>query len=165
MITTIGVLSDTHGFINPAVLKFFDACDELWHAGDIGNLSTFETLRSFKPVRAVSGNIDGIDVRSACPGQLVFTVGEVKVAMIHIGGYPGRYSPEARAIIAGEKPSLFVCGHSHILKVIYDRKHQMLTLNPGAAGNSGFHTLITALRFRIEGERIFDMEIFEQARH
>ncbi|PKP23566.1 MAG: YfcE family phosphodiesterase [Bacteroidetes bacterium HGW-Bacteroidetes-22] len=162
--TTIGLISDTHGFLNPRVLAFFVSCDEIWHAGDIGSPTTLHALQAYKPTRAVYGNIDGTEVRHACPETLVFRVEDIRVAMIHIGGYPGRYSAMARKMITEEKPALFVCGHSHILKVIYDKKHEVLTLNPGAAGNSGFHQMVTALRFKIEGDMIFDMEIFEQSR-
>lgn len=158
-------MSDSHGFINPGVLDFFSACDEIWHAGDIGSKATLDALVEFKPTRAVYGNIDGTDLRYVCPEALVFRVEEISVVMIHIGGYPGRYTAMARKLIIENSPTLFVCGHSHILKIIYDKKYEVLTLNPGAAGKSGFHRVITALRFKVERDRVFDMEIFEQSRY
>ena len=132
----IGLLSDTHGFINPRILDFFSNCDEIWHAGDIGNTDTADKLGALKPLRAVYGNIDGTQLRMSYPKNQVFFSEQVKVLMTHIGGYPGRYEKEARQLIESEKPGMFVCGHSHILKVMYDKKHELLHFNPGAAGNS-----------------------------
>ena len=162
--TTIGLLSDTHGFLDPGVVSFLASCNQIWHAGDIGSVAVLEELKKMKPTLAVAGNIDGADIRVLCREVLVFEVEELKVVMIHIGGYPGRYSAAARQLIAREKPGLFVCGHSHILKIIYDPGKEVLTVNPGAAGRSGFHQFITALRFKIDGKRIFDMEVFEKTR-
>lgn len=160
----IGLLSDTHGFINPRILDFFGLCDEIWHAGDIGNVEVVDKLASFKTLKAVYGNIDGSELRISYPKNLIFNCDEVKVFMTHIGGYPGRYEKEARQIIESEKPGLFITGHSHILKVIYDKKHSLLHMNPGAAGNSGFHHLITCIRFVIDGKDIRDLEVFEKQR-
>lgn len=160
----IGLLSDTHGYLNPSVLKFLDPCDELWHAGDIGNLETLRQLQKFKPIKAVSGNIDPPELRFECPEVEVFFAEKMKVVMVHIGGYPGRYSSAARHLIMKEKPALFVCGHSHILRVVFDAKYQHLVLNPGAAGKTGFHRQTTALRFRIDSDQISQMEIFDQNR-
>lgn len=160
----IGLLSDTHGYINPRILDFFATCDEIWHAGDIGNVETADILAALKPLKAVYGNIDGTELRKSYPKNQVFNCEEVKVLMTHIGGYPGRYEKETRQLIEIEKPGLFICGHSHILKVIYDKKHELLHINPGAAGNSGFHHVITCVRFVIEGKDIRDLEVFEKQR-
>jgi len=160
----IGLLSDTHGFINPRILDFFSTCDEIWHAGDIGNLETADKLASFKPFKAVYGNIDGSELRKSYPKNQVFSCEGVKVMITHIGGYPGRYEKEARPLIESEKPGLFICGHSHILKVMYDKKHELLHINPGAAGNSGFHHVITCVRFVIDGKNIRNLEVFEKER-
>ena len=160
----IGLLSDTHGCVNPRILEFFLTCDEIWHAGDIGNTETADKLSAFKPLKAVFGNIDGTELRKAFPKNQVFTCEGVKVLITHIGGYPGRYEKEAKALIEIEKPGLFICGHSHILKVMFDKKNELLHINPGAAGNSGFHHLITCVRFVIDGKNIRDLEVFEKER-
>jgi uncharacterized protein len=157
----IGILSDTHGHVPQQLYDFFKNCDEIWHAGDIGNAGTVKTFMNFKPLRAVRGNIDGQDIRMEFPEAAVFTVEKIKVAMIHIGGYPGRYSPMAKELIRKEKPNLFVTGHSHILKVMYDKKNGMLLINPGAAGNSGFHKSITLVRLVIDGENMKDLEVLD----
>ncbi len=159
--TKIGLLSDTHSFLHPRLFDFFSDCDEIWHAGDIGNIETADKLEAFKPLRAVYGNIDGHEVRIVHPETQVFTCENVKTCMVHIGGYPGRYWPEARNLIQQEKPGIFISGHSHILKVIFDKKNNLLHLNPGAAGNSGLHKKITLLRFAIDGKDIKDMDILE----
>jgi putative phosphoesterase len=160
----IGLLSDTHNYINPKVFEFFKDVDEIWHAGDIGNVATLDGLNGFKPVRAVYGNIDGQDVRLTCPHEQLFLCEEMKIYMIHIGGYPGRYTPNALDKIKKEKPGLFISGHSHILKVIWDKKYSLLHLNPGSAGNSGLHKVVTMMRFVIEGRNIKELEIFESPR-
>lgn len=160
----IGLLSDTHGVINPRILDFFSNCDEIWHAGDIGNIETADNLAEFKPLIAVYGNIDGTEIRKTYPKNQVFSCEGVKVLMTHIGGYPGRYEKDTQQLIGIEKPQLFICGHSHILKVLYDKKHELLHINPGAAGNSGFHHRITCVRFVIEGKDIRDLEVFEKER-
>lgn len=160
----IGLLSDTHGFINQRIFDFFSDCDEVWHAGDIGNIETADKLSGFKTLRAVYGNIDGSDVRKSYPKIQLFNSEDLKVFMTHIGGYPGRYEKEALQLINTEKPGLFISGHSHILKVMYDKKHLLLHINPGAAGNSGFHNLITCVRFVIDGKDIKDLEVFEKQR-
>lgn len=162
--TRIGLLSDTHSSINPRILEFFAECNEIWHAGDIGNQETADMLSAFKPFRAVYGNIDGTSLRITFPKNLVFHCEDVKVLITHIGGYPGRYEKETRLLLEQEKPALFICGHSHILKVMYDKKHQLLHINPGAAGNSGFHHVITCVRFVIDGKDIRDLEVFEKQR-
>ena len=160
----IGILSDTHGYIHPRVFDFFSGVDEIWHAGDMGNVDIARQLMALKPLRAVYGNIDGRDVRIEFPEVLVFRVDQVKVLMTHIGGYPGRYDPGARLIIEQERPKLFVCGHSHILKVIYDQKYDLLHINPGAAGKYGIHKSITAIRLIIEGDNMRDLEILDVPR-
>ncbi len=157
----IGLLSDTHGYLDPKVLNFFKDVDELWHAGDIGNLETANKLENFKPLRAVYGNIDDFYVRSAHPEVQLFDCEDVHVLMIHIGGYPGRYEKKVRDLIRTEHPTLFISGHSHILKIIYDKKNELLHINPGAAGNNGMHRVVTAIKFKIDGKEIMDMEILE----
>ena len=161
----IGLLSDTHGTIIPQVFDFFKDVDEIWHAGDIGNIETAEQLEAFKPLRAVHGNIDDHIVRMQYPEDQHFQVEDVHVFMTHIGGYPGHYNTEVKYIINDRKPELFVCGHSHILKIIYDDKFNLLHINPGAAGQMGFHKKITMVRFTIDGKEIKDMEIFEKDRN
>ena len=157
----IGVLSDTHGWVDPAVYEHFADVDELWHAGDAGNIDVITELESFKPLRAVWGNIDDFKVRSATKEYLSFMAGNKKVLIIHIGGYPDRYSSRALELIRELKPDIFVCGHSHILKVIYDRRYNMLCINPGAAGRTGIHKVMTLLRFTIDGDKVSDMDVIE----
>ena len=159
--TRIGLLSDTHTFLHPKIFEVFKDCDEIWHAGDIGNLETVNKLQKFKPVKAVYGNIDGQSVRISFPEVQVFTIENRKVLIIHIGGYPGRYEKRARLLIEKEKPDIFISGHSHILKVMYDNKHELLHMNPGAAGKFGLHLKITMLRFVIDKSEIKELEIIE----
>lgn len=158
---TIGLLSDTHGWWDEKYATYFASCDEIWHAGDIGSADVALRLSAIRPLRAVCGNIDGYPVRQMYPKTLHFTVEDVSVMMTHIGGYPGRYEPAIRAELYETKPQLFVCGHSHILKVMFDKRLNCLCLNPGAAGKSGFHTVRTLMRFVINGPDIRDMEIIE----
>lgn len=160
----IGLLSDTHGFIDERLFTFFDKCDEIWHAGDIGNLRTAEQLAAFKPLKAVYGNIDGYEIRSEYPGILRFACEQTEIMMTHIGGYPGHYEPAVKNLIQTNPPKLFICGHSHILKVIFDKKFNLLHINPGAAGNSGFHKVKTAVRFSVDGSHIKNLEIWESPR-
>ena len=157
----IGLLSDTHGSVHPSIIKFFGNCDEIWHAGDIGNMTTAEVLQNLKPLRAVHGNIDGYELRQIFPEELRFTVGGVSVYMTHIGGFPGRYEKKVRETLMREHPQLFISGHSHILRVINDPKLKLLHINPGAAGNSGFHEVITAVKFKVEEGRISDLDVLE----
>lgn len=161
---TIGLLSDTHGWWDEKYATYFASCDEIWHAGDIGSADVALRLSAIRPLRAVCGNIDGYPVRQMYPKTLHFTVEDVYVMMTHIGGYPGRYEPAIRAELYETKPQLFVCGHSHILKVMFDKRLNCLCLNPGAAGKSGFHTVRTLMRFVIDGADIRDMEIIELAK-
>jgi len=159
--TRIGLLSDTHGYVDDRILVFLSECDQIWHAGDIGNTETAQKLRALKPFKAVCGNIDGPQLRSEYPMQLRFDCEQVDVLMVHIGGYPGHYSPEAHKEINIDPPKLFISGHSHILKVIYDKKYQLLHINPGAAGIQGFHQIRTLVRFSIDKDVIKDLEVIE----
>ncbi|NVO20268.1 MAG: metallophosphoesterase family protein [Bacteroidetes bacterium] len=160
----IGLLSDTHGYLHPKIFNFFSECDEIWHAGDIGNFETSAKLSEFKILRAVYGNIDGTEIRATHPRIQRFYCEEVSVMMTHIGGYPGRYEKDIKPLLQAEKPKLFIAGHSHILKVIYDQKLGLLHMNPGAAGKSGLHKVITFVRFVIDGQNIRDLEVFEAER-
>jgi len=159
----VGILSDTHGMLLPGVADFLSAVDEIWHAGDIGSMKVAEELQQIRPLRAVYGNIDGQELRASFPASTFFEIAGVKVLMTHIGGYPGRYEPGALKLIQQYRPALFVCGHSHILKVIYDQKFGMLTINPGAAGKYGFHHKITAIRLVIDGT-MKNLEVLEKSR-
>ena len=161
----IGLLSDTHGWIIPPVYEFFKDCDEIWHAGDIGSTDVARCLASFKPLRAVYGNIDDYRIRRMFNWINVFTIEDVKVMMTHIGGYPNHYEPGIKELIIKEKPNIFISGHSHILKVMRDKELNLLHINPGAAGNSGFHKVITMVRFQIDGSEIKNMELFEKNRN
>lgn len=162
--TQIALLSDTHGYLPPDIFESFNKVDEIWHAGDIGTTALADKLNGFKPMRAVYGNIDGQDIRAIHPKNQLFYCESVKVFMTHIGGYPGRYEKEARMIIDKENPQLFISGHSHILKVMNDQKRNLLHMNPGAAGKTGLHKMITMLRFVINGNRIEDLEVLEYDR-
>ncbi|MGX1638977.1 metallophosphoesterase family protein [Sphingobacterium sp. NPDC055431] len=157
----IGLLSDTHGYLDDAVLKHFEKCDEIWHAGDFGSMEVIEKLDAFKPLRAVYGNIDDKDIRLKFPEHLRFHSEQVDVWMTHIGGYPGKYSPLVKPEILNNPPKLFITGHSHILKVQFDPKLQLLHLNPGAAGKQGWHQIRTAMRFEINGDKIENLEVIE----
>ena len=160
----IGLLYDTHGVFDEPFKQFFDPVDEIWHAGDFGSMQVAGEISSFKPLKGVYGNCDGYDIRLDYPLYRLFDCEGMKILMTHIGGYPGRYDPRARALIDEFRPDIFVCGHSHILKVVNDTKRNMLVINPGAEGQQGFHTVRTALRFRIENADIRDMEVFELPR-
>ena len=161
----IGLLSDTHGFIHPKVSDFFLSCDEIWHAGDIGNIETADKLAILKPFKAVYGNIDGGKTRQTYQEYELFKCEDVKVLMIHIGGYPGRYSKQAKKLIELYQPKLFISGHSHILKVMPDPKYNLLHINPGSAGKQGLHKIITMVRFEIEGADIRNLEVLEVKKH
>ncbi|MDQ2720506.1 MAG: metallophosphatase family protein [Bacteroidota bacterium] len=159
--TRIGLISDTHSFLDESVFEHFKSCDEIWHAGDFGTITIAERLKSFKPFRGVYGNIDGNDIRSIYPEQNVFMCEDVKVMMRHIGGYPPRYNPETRKEILINRPQLFISGHSHILKIMYDNKLNCLHMNPGAAGKHGWHKVRTLIRFSIDGNDIKNCEVIE----
>lgn len=157
----IGLLSDTHGDLPDAVFQHFSQCDEIWHAGDIGTMEVLEALEAFKPTRAVYGNIDGATIRAATAEDLFWECAGLKVMMTHIGGYPGRYQPRVRNLLAEYQPGLYICGHSHILKVVPDKKRGLLHINPGAAGKQGFHQVRTLVRFAVADGRIQDLEVIE----
>jgi putative phosphoesterase len=157
----IGLLSDTHGWIHPALFEYFASCDEIWHAGDLGNIEVADALAAFKPLKAVYGNIDNEIVRRYYKENLIFMADEVKVWLTHIGGAPGNYDRRVRAVIYENPPDIFICGHSHIAKIMYDRKAGLLYLNPGASGYNGFHKYMTVVRFSIDGKKIHDMELIE----
>jgi uncharacterized protein len=157
----IGLLADTHGFLDPALFTYFAECDELWHAGDFGPPEALDRLKSFKPLRGVFGNIDGAAIRAELPEQLEWECEGVRVYMRHIGGYPGHYDPRAKRRLAECKPDLFICGHSHITRIMRDPVLKLLHMNPGAAGVIGWHTKRTALRFSIDSRKIKDVELIE----
>ncbi|MES2062156.1 MAG: metallophosphoesterase family protein [Bacteroidota bacterium] len=159
--TRIGLISDTHGYLDDAVFKHFENCDEIWHAGDFGNIELADKIAAFKPLRGVYGNIDGTDVRQVYPEHLRFMCEKVDVWMTHIGGYPDRYAPDVKREIYTKPPGLFISGHSHILKVIYDKKINCLHLNPGAAGKQGWQKVRTLIRFSITDEKIHTLDVIE----
>ncbi len=161
----VGILSDTHGYLNPALFSFFESCDEIWHAGDWGDIETYRKLKAFKPLKTVWGNIDGRELRIEMPEIQVFDVEDLTVCMLHIGGYPAKYSPQFRKVLQTRKVDIMVCGHSHILKVMRDEKNGLMHFNPGAAGVKGFHQVCTALRLKIDGKRMFDLEVWELPRN
>ena len=157
----IGLLSDTHSFLDPAIFKHFKECDEIWHAGDIGGLEVTDKLKEFAPIRAVWGNIDNRTTRTEFKGNLYFKCEKVNVMMTHIGGYPGRYDKKILPLIEQANPDLFICGHSHILKVINDKELDLLHMNPGAYGHHGFHKIRTILKFEIEAGGIQKANVIE----
>jgi putative phosphoesterase len=157
----IGLLSDTHGYLDPKIFTYFAEVDEIWHAGDIGSIEVIDQLKTFKPVRAVFGNIDDHVIRREVPEFNRFTIEQVNVLLTHIGGKPGKYSTPAFNELEKEAPNLFVCGHSHILLVKMDPRYSMLWMNPGACGIKGFHSVKTLLRFSITADRIHDLEVIE----
>lgn len=159
--TKIGLLSDTHGYVDPKIYKHFEEVDEIWHAGDVGDVSVIDELRAFKPVRGVYGNIDSSDIRLEFPEFQKFKCESVNVLMTHIGGKPGKYVQRAYDEIEKSPPQLFICGHSHILLVKQDPRFDMLWMNPGACGFKGFHQVKTVLRFCITKDRIHDLEVIE----
>jgi putative phosphoesterase len=160
----IGIISDTHGFLDNRILDWFSEVDEIWHAGDIGTLTVLEELAAYKSLRAVYGNIDGREIRERLPEDQIFNCGGMGIWITHIGGYPGKYHSRIKARLKEIHPGLLVCGHSHILKVMYDKSNQIMYMNPGAAGKSGTHQVRTALKFKIVKEKIMDLEVLELAR-
>jgi uncharacterized protein len=158
--TRIGLISDTHGYLDEAVFKHFENCDEVWHAGDFGN-DVAKRLKDKKRIKGVFGNIDEQEIRTEFPEQLVFMCEEVKVMMRHIGGSPPKYNPETRKELAIHQPQLFISGHSHILKVMYDSTINCLHINPGAAGKHGWHKVRTIIRLVIDGKNMKDCEVIE----
>ena len=154
-------MSDSHGFMDDQILKYVKQTDEVWHAGDIGNTHVSDTIKSFKTLRAVYGNIDGKELRAEFPLNNHFKVEGISVFMTHIGGYPGRYTARVKEELLKDPPDLYICGHSHILKVMRDQKLNLLHMNPGATGKQGFHQVRTMLRFTIEKKEIKDLEVIE----
>lgn len=161
MSVRIGLLSDTHSYLDPTVFTHFADCDEVWHAGDVGEASVLDALEDFRPVRGVYGNIDDGSIRRRLPENNTFTLEGVKVLMTHIGGYPGRYTARLRQLLDQERPGLYICGHSHILKVMPDKGRKLLHMNPGACGRHGFHRMRTLLRFTLDAGQVKDLEVIE----
>lgn len=159
--TKIGLLSDTHGYVDLKIFDYFKEVDEIWHAGDVGSLEVIQQLREFKPFRGVYGNIDDHQIRMELPEFNRFRCEGVEVLITHIGGKPGKYAKPAFDALEEKSPKLFVCGHSHILLVKMDPRYNMLWMNPGACGFKGFHQVKTLLRFTIEGDKIKDLEAIE----
>ncbi|MEM9928662.1 MAG: metallophosphoesterase family protein [Bacteroidota bacterium] len=157
----IGLLSDTHSHLDPKIFDYFQACDEVWHAGDLGDEGLIDQLEAFKPTRGVYGNIDTPAVRQRWPLNLQFEVEGLSVFMTHIGGYPGRYTARVRKLLDESQPGLYICGHSHILKVMMDKKRGILHMNPGACGRHGFHKVRTLLRFDVLEGRVENLEVIE----
>lgn len=154
------MISDTHGYLDENVFEHFKNCDEVWHGGDFGD-AVVQSLKIFKPLKGVYGNIDDNKIRNEFPEQLVFMCEEVKVMIRHIGGYPPRYNPETKKELQMHQPQIFIAGHSHILKIMYDDKLQCLHMNPGAAGKHGWHKIRTIIRFAIDGRNIKDCKVIE----
>ena len=161
----IGLISDTHGYFDPKLKEFFADCNEIWHSGDIGNISTAIEIESFKPLRAVYGNIDGQDIRSSFPQNLRFNCEGMDIWITHIGGYPGNYDRSIKDELRLNAPDIFIAGHSHILKIMPDKVLGLLHINPGAAGNVGSHRVKTAVRFIIDKAKVVELEVLEISRH
>lgn len=159
--TRIGLISDTHNYLDENIFEHFKDCDEVWHAGDFGDAELAKRIKEKKSLKGVYGNIDGQDIKTEFPEQLVFMCEGVKVMMKHIGGYPPRYNPETKKEILIHKPQLFISGHSHILKIMYDDKLNCLHMNPGAAGKHGWHKVRTIIRFKIDGTEMKEAEVIE----
>ena len=157
----IGLMSDTHSFLDAKIYEHFKDVDEIWHAGDIGTEGVADALEKFKPLRAVYGNIDNQAIRQRFPENLMWNTEGINVWMTHIGGYPGKYPARIKDVFKTNPPNLFICGHSHILKIMYDNKLQCLHMNPGAAGKHGWHKIRTIIRFVIDGKNIKDCEVIE----
>ncbi|HXH19577.1 MAG TPA: metallophosphoesterase family protein [Chitinophagales bacterium] len=157
----IALLSDTHGHLDETIFKYFDDRDEIWHAGDFGTLEVVERLASCKPLKGVYGNIDGAAIRAKFPEDVWMEIEGMKIFITHIAGSPGKYTPRVRKLLPEKKPALLICGHSHILKVMRDKVYNMMYMNPGAAGNEGFHKMKTLLRFSIDNGHLHDLEVIE----
>ena len=155
------LLSDSHGYIDQKILKYVDEVDEVWHAGDIGHIKVSQSILKLKPLKAVYGNIDDIKIREKFEEDLTFSCEGLKIYMTHIGGYPGNYNRRAKKIIEAFKPNIFVCGHSHILKIINDKNNSLLHMNPGACGIQGFHKKRTMIKFNIENLKVKSVNIIE----
>jgi uncharacterized protein len=159
----IGLLSDTHSYLDEKVFQYFAECDEIWHAGDFGSLAVLDRLRHFKPLRGVYGNIDNAQIQAEAPLDLRFECEGLPVFMTHIGGYPGRYEPRVRKLLVDDPPTggLFISGHSHILKIMPDKTLGFLHINPGACGNEGWHKVKTLVRFGVDAGQIKDVQVIE----
>ena len=157
----IGLLADTHGFLDEALFTYFADCDEVWHAGDFGPVDVLDRLKSFKPVRGVFGNVDGAEIRAELAEELEWQCEGLRVYMRHIGGYPGHYDRRAKQALEASKPDLFICGHSHIARVMRDPALKLLHMNPGAAGIVGWHIQRTALRFSVNANKVESLELIE----
>ncbi len=157
----IGLISDTHGFLDPNVFNYFEDCDEIWHAGDIGSLEVLDHLESFKPTRSVFGNIDDRIIQERTIEDLIFDCEGLSIFITHIAAKPPRYNPRVRKLIDINRPDLLVCGHSHFLKVEKDENNSLLFLNPGAAGKQGFHKMRTLLRLTIQDSKVQNLEVIE----
>jgi hypothetical protein len=157
----IALLSDTHGFLDEAILTYVSECDEVWHAGDFGPVEVLDRLRALRPVRGVSGNVDGAQIRVEMPEELDWRCEDVHIYMTHIGGHPGHYDPRVRRELVNRKPNLFICGHSHIAMVARDPALGLLHMNPGACGHIGWHTKRTMLRFTVDTGKIGNVELIE----
>ncbi|MGZ3900798.1 MAG: metallophosphoesterase family protein [Bacteroidia bacterium] len=155
------LISDTHSFLEPKLIKYIEEADEVWHGGDIGTYDICEAIQKLKPLKAVYGNIDGQDIRSTYPENLIFNCEELKVLITHIGGYPGKYPARVKNLIQEHKPGLFICGHSHILKVMFDKQNNLLHINPGACGVNGFHKVKTVVRFEVDKKEIKNLAVIE----
>ena len=155
------LISDTHSYLDEKLIKHINNADEVWHAGDIGTYDLSEKIEKLKPLKAVYGNIDGQDIRKTYPENLIFDCENIKVLITHIGGYPGKYPSRVKNLLLEHQPKLFICGHSHILKVIYDKQLNLLHINPGASGIHGFHQVKTAVKFEIDGAEIKNLAIIE----
>jgi len=162
--TSIGIISDTHSYIDKKILSYFKDCNEIWHAGDIGDEKVLDQLNKIADVKAVYGNIDNHRIRTMAPENNIFKVEDMRILITHIAGYPNRYNGRSKALIRELKPDVVVTGHSHILKVIYDKEFNHLHINPGAAGKSGFHRLRTLIRFKLDGKKMSEMEVIEMKR-
>lgn len=161
MMRKIGILSDTHDYLPSAIFDYFSECDEIWHAGDFGSIRISNELGAFKSLKGVYGNIDGQELRKIHPLHNHFVCEGLNVWMTHIGGYPTKYLPEIKKILKQNPPDIFICGHSHILKIIRDKEFNLLHINPGAAGKEGFHKVQTLVRFQIDAKMISKMEVIE----
>ena len=157
----IGLLSDTHSFLDEAIFTYFAECDEIWHAGDFGSIDVLRRLQAFKPTKGVYGNVDGAEIRSEVPGDLFWECEGLPVYMTHIGGYPGHYDVRAKRLLLARKPQLFLCGHSHILRVMRDPTLSLLMMNPGACGHNGWHTVRTMLRLTVSDGKVSNVEAIE----
>jgi uncharacterized protein len=162
--TRIGLIADTHGYLDPAIFEHFEQCGEIWHAGDFGPGQLAEQLAAFRPLKGVYGNIDGRDIRGIYPEILRWKCEGVNICMKHIGGYPPRYNPDTKKQLLANPPQLFISGHSHILKIMFDEHLQCLHINPGAAGKQGWHKIRTIVRLTIDGNQMKDCEVVELGR-